>query len=599
MLWGYAGEEGARNSLRQTLHELRHLKPQIPGLVITAEAVSLEPAQVQVDVAEFELAAKEQTLSSLERAVRLYAGEFLHGFSLRDDSYERWRAGEAARLQDIALSVFERLLDEYMKLNRRADATRTANRVLAIDPLHEMAHQTLINVYFAEGRHSLARQHYQECQEMFERELGATPKIHLPHGGSGQKTGLGSSSVTSVNELAGPSLSSFQGAPVIAVLPMECLASQTRLFARTLNAQLIATLSKALPVPIVDLQPVARLDGGEVPGLGAAKEIGARYAVGGSVAKWQGRWRASFWVIDTATSRHLCNGTCQGADRDLFDLVDRFAWEMTTKISYQVQAFERRRALASRSHSPDFWECFQRGMAYCGMYSIHTITLARNAFEHAIGLESNNARAVAALAKCVMYEAIYLTSRDRHEAFTESLEIVHKAQSLDKDDWFVNWVLGTVYQRKERFDLAWEFMQRAHRASPVNPEIAIDIGNLLSFMGKPNRGIPIMASALALNDRSACLIARSHLQAGNYRAAQLWAKRTIAVMPDNTWTYIILASALGHLGRTEEAWMALQECERRQPGRVNFEFTVRPTQYRNPHDHDHILAGVQKAGWQP
>ena len=70
-------------------------------------------------------------------------------------------------------------------------------------------------------------------------------------------------------------------------------------------------------------------------------------------------------------------------------------------------------------------------------------------------------------------------------------------------------------------------------------------------------------------------------------------------LPDKAWAYLILASALGHQDRPVEAWAALEECERRQPGRVNNEFMVSPTQYKNPHDHIHILDGVRKAGWQP
>jgi hypothetical protein len=43
----------------------------------------------------------------------------------------------------------------------------------------------------------------------------------------------------------------------------------------------------------------------------------------------------------------------------------------------------------------------------------------------------------------------------------------------------------------------------------------------------------------------------------------------------------------------------LQAGEEIQPGCVNSEFLVRPTQYKDPREQDHILAGVLKAGWQP
>ena len=118
-------------------------------------------------------------------------------------------------------------------------------------------------------------------------------------------------------------------------------------------------------------------------------------------------------------------------------------------------------------------------------------------------------------------------------------------------------------------------------------------------MGMPEKGIPILANIHKFIDCPQIYIARSFLQAQNYGAAQVWAERENRAWPNHPWAYIVLASALGHLDRPAEAWAALQECERLQPGRVNHEFMVRPTQYKNPYDQDHILAGVRKAGWSP
>ena len=59
---------------------------------------------------------------------------------------------------------------------------------------------------------------------------------------------------------------------------------------------------------------------------------------------------------------------------------------------------------------------------------------------------------------------------------------------------------------------------------------------------------------------------------------------------------MILASSLGHLGRIKEARAALDEGERIEPGRIEKYFQHVP--YQNPADHEHILDGVRKAGWE-
>ena len=52
------------------------------------------------------------------------------------------------------------------------------------------------------------------------------------------------------------------------------------------------------------------------------------------------------------------------------------------------------------------------------------------------------------------------------------------------------------------------------------------------------------------------------------------------------------------MSRLEEARIALDECERVEPGRVQMEFQLDPIPYQNLADHEHILDGLRKAGWE-
>ena len=600
LLWGHIGEASARNSLRQTLFVIRRMLPEFPGLVITPDALLLMPEHVAVDVTAFESAAVAGTLRALERAADLYVGDFLRGFSLRDDSFERWRAGETARLRDIGLSVFEGLLAEYTALGRHAEAVRIANRSLAIDPLHEVAHQALIRVYAAEGRNGLACQQYRECRDLLARELGVKPSEQTESAYAALSGPQTRTPAPPDSAIAAPTpISGFRHTPIVAVLPIESLDTTSLPFADALTAKLIAVLAAALPLTIVDHRSISAAAAQKTSTREAAAAFGARYAVEGGVRSWGGRWRVDVSLIDVGTGRHLCTGSYRHADADLFQLADRFALRIAMNIAHQVEVTERQRAMVGGAGSLDAWESFQRGMALLDLRSFEAIGHARGAFEHAVELEPNNARAVAGLAQCVLEAGACFAWKNREDVYAEGLELSRRAHSLDRGDSFVNWILGQAYQRNECFDLASESLQRALKVNPANPEIRADIGNLLSVMGMPEKGIPIMTHSLKFIERPTVRIARSYLQARNYPAARDWAERENQMAPDDTWAYIVLASALGHLDRPVEAWAALQECERRHPGRVNGEFMVRPTQYKNPHDHDHILDGVRKAGWQP
>ena len=600
LLWGFTGEASARNSLRQTLFAIRRILPNFPGLKITPDSLLLGPEHVASDVAAFEAAAAKETLPALQRAAALYVGDFLQGFSLREDTFERWRAGETARLRDIALSVFERLLAEYMALGRHTETVQIANRSLAIDPLHEGAHQTLIRVYAAEGRTGLAHQQFQACRDLLARELGVEPSEETENAYAALSGLQTRPTAPPDRAIAAPaSISGFRNAPIVAVLPIASLDATSLAFADALTAQLIAVLAVALPLTIVDHRSISAAAAQQTSTRKAAAALDARYAVEGSVRSWGGQWRVDVSLIDVNTGRHLCTGSYQQANADLFQLADSFALQIATKVAHQVDLTERQRAMVGNASSLDAWESFQRGRSLLNRCSVERIRPARKAFEHAVELEPNNARAVAGLAFCLLQAGIFLVCDNREDAYAESLELGRRAHALDRTDWYVNWMLGKAYQRNERFDLARESLQRALKGNPENFAIRTDVGNLLSFMDMPDKGIPILAHSLKFTESSMTMIARSHLQARNYKAARVWAERENRAIPNHPWAYIVLASALGHLDRPAEAWAALQECERRHPGRVNDEFMVRPTQYKNPHDHDHILDGVRKAGWSP
>src|SRR5690606_18749046 len=51
-------------------------------------------------------------------------------------------------------------------------ATRSAIRMVALDPLHEEAHRSLMRLYAEQGRLGDAFEQYEICRQVLERELG-------------------------------------------------------------------------------------------------------------------------------------------------------------------------------------------------------------------------------------------------------------------------------------------------------------------------------------------------------------------------------------------------------------------------------------------
>jgi DNA-binding SARP family transcriptional activator len=178
LLWGDTAPGPARNALRQTLFVLRKaLGPLADDVLrITGNAIALAPDAVQTDSAAFESAVGEGTPAGLERAVGLYRGDLLSGLSVDETVFEDWLMTERERLRELFLEALARRLAHQRTSGAAAPAVQTALRLLALDPLQEVVHRTLMRLYGQFGRRDAALRQYQECVEVLRRELGVEPE---------------------------------------------------------------------------------------------------------------------------------------------------------------------------------------------------------------------------------------------------------------------------------------------------------------------------------------------------------------------------------------------------------------------------------------
>jgi len=177
LLWGDVGERQARQSLRQTMVRLRRALAGSPrALVAQGDTVTLNPGALDVDVAAFERLVKRGTPEALESAVALYHGPLLDGVNVAAPTFEEWLQSERARLAELAANALRRLVDRHLKAGRVEAATQAATRLLALDPLQEEVHRTLMRLQVRQGRRAAALRQYQTCVAVLQKELGVEPE---------------------------------------------------------------------------------------------------------------------------------------------------------------------------------------------------------------------------------------------------------------------------------------------------------------------------------------------------------------------------------------------------------------------------------------
>lgn len=194
LLWAENDHASARGALRRTLSVLNSALGQ-GGLLIEREAIAFSAANVTCDLTELAAALREcethghaanilcdRCISPLERAIELYRGEFLQGFTLRDSAeFDLWQFQKTEYVRRLYVSALEKRVRLNERDNRYEAAIELAHRWLALDPLDEPAHRQLIRLYAASGQRTLALRQYHECVRILNHELGVPPLEETTH----------------------------------------------------------------------------------------------------------------------------------------------------------------------------------------------------------------------------------------------------------------------------------------------------------------------------------------------------------------------------------------------------------------------------------
>jgi predicted ATPase/DNA-binding SARP family transcriptional activator len=188
LLWPEYNQTRARAALRRTLSSLGKARAE-GWLEVDRESVGLDRDGVWVDVDRFrELLAECRThghqetevcpecLPLLSEAVALCRDDFLAGFALRDSAiFDDWQFFQAEELRRELAGALERLSLGHGALEEWEQAVSYGRRWLALDPLHELAHRWLMQLYTWAGQRASALRQYRECVRVLEGELGVSP----------------------------------------------------------------------------------------------------------------------------------------------------------------------------------------------------------------------------------------------------------------------------------------------------------------------------------------------------------------------------------------------------------------------------------------
>jgi len=176
LLWGDKEDSSARHSLSQAISDLRRtFGDRLLG--VDPQFLWSPSGAVEIDALRLSRLAQGQgAKESLELIERLYEGDFLEGFELRQEEFDCWVMAEREGLRQLALRSMTELLAIRMRCSEFTAALGTAHKILKLEPFEEAAHRAIMRCYFQQGFTRRASEHFKTLTAALRRELGVAPE---------------------------------------------------------------------------------------------------------------------------------------------------------------------------------------------------------------------------------------------------------------------------------------------------------------------------------------------------------------------------------------------------------------------------------------
>lgn len=323
------------------------------------------------------------------------------------------------------------------------------------------------------------------------------------------------------------------------------------------------------------------------------RELGVRYLLEGSLRKAGSRVRVTAQLIEAETGVHVWADRFDRELADIFAVQDEITQATVTAIAPAIADAERQRAIRKPPASLDAWGAYQRGMWHLAKASTADDALAAEFFRRAIELDPLFAPGHTGLSAAL--------SRAKGTQDAEERE-ARRAVALDGGDADAHARLALALLARGDHEGA---RAEAERALELCPNLAAAhgaLGVILAYSGRPGEGVAALETCVRLDPRAPTLVNRltqialARYFCGEYEAAIEAAARAIRCFPDFPSPHRWLAAALGQLGRTSEAREALAKAVAISTVAFEFQVRERPPWFR-PADHELMLEGLRKAGW--
>jgi adenylate cyclase len=333
----------------------------------------------------------------------------------------------------------------------------------------------------------------------------------------------------------------------------------------------------------------------------AARELGVRYVLEGSVQRGQNRVRVNAQLIDGETGAHLWADRFDEDLADLFELQDQVVARLANTLNFELTKAEA--AKGARSTNPDATDLVMRGWGVLNQRGAYfnnkdKVDAARALFEQALAIDSNNVQAIHGVAVASMQDYFWGRGNPGTDYDAKILGPLDAVIAVDPD------YIGS-YQNKSfylamsrRSDEALRVADAGLVLNPNNSDLYLARAFAELDLGRFDEAKSDMQQGLRLSPRGPLVtafytgIGDAEIGAGHPEAAIPEYRKSLDAGDHTFWNYANLAAAYALLGKMDEAKPLVAETLRLNPS-----FTVKWFQNHTAYIIPKRDEGFRKAGF--
>jgi Tfp pilus assembly protein PilF len=230
----------------------------------------------------------------------------------------------------------------------------------------------------------------------------------------------------------------------------------------------------------------------------AARRLGVRYVLEGSVRKAGSRVRINVQLIDARSGGHLWAERYDGTVENVFELQDDVGAKVVSALRIRLRGDESARLQRVHTRNLDAYELYVRAKSTPYPPIPERIDAAREMFEQVIDLDPDFAGGYAGTSWMLSFGATW-GNVDVGETAERALSLAHKAVEVDDTFGWSYMALALALQLRGKHEEAIAAADEAVARQPNDADAHAYRGIILALAGHPKLGFEPIERAIRLN----------------------------------------------------------------------------------------------------